>query len=70
MTYFVFGVNIFFLGGGGGGGGGLRNKISCEVHHRLKIMNQSFVTNASPDPLSRAGIAWQMCCDFTFTLSL
>ena len=28
-------------------------------------MHQAFVTAASPKPLSRAGIAWQMCCDFT-----
>ena len=44
----------------GGGGGWLRTKCSCEVHHRLQIMLQSFVSAASPQPLSRTGIsiAW------------
>ena len=48
------------------GWGWLRTKFSCKVHHRLQ---QTIVTTASPKPLSRAGMAWQMCCDFTFTLS-
>ena len=30
MSYFVFGVNIFFVGGGG-----VKTKFSCEVYHRL-----------------------------------
>ena len=29
MSYFVFGVNIFFVGGG------VKTKFSCEVYHRL-----------------------------------
>ena len=45
---FVFGVNMFL--------GWLRTKCSCEVHQRLLIMHQSFVTIASPKPLSRMGI--------------
>ena len=58
MSYFVFGVNqFFFFFWGGGVGGWLKTKFSCEVHHRLSIMHQLFVTTASPKPLSRAGIA-------------
>ena len=39
--------------------------------HGLYIMCQSFVTTASPQPLSRTGIsiAWYMCCVFTVSLS-
>ena len=33
-------------------------------------MYQSFVTIVPPKPLSRVGIAWQICCDFTFTFSI
>ena len=50
-------------------GGWLRTKFSCELHQRLNIMHQSFLTTASPKPLSRAGIAWKMYCGVTFTLS-
>ena len=34
-------------------GGWLKTRCSCEVHHRLQIMLQSFVSAASPQPLSR-----------------
>ena len=56
MLYFVFGVNIFFFFGGGGW---LRTKCSCGVHHRLQIMLQSFVSAASPQPLSRTGLGYR-----------
>ena len=49
VILFVWGQYIFL------GGGWLRTKCSCEVPHRLQIMLQSFVTAASPQPLSRTG---------------
>ena len=46
VIFCVWGQYIFFFFLGGGGW--LRTKCSCEVHHKLQIMLQSFVFAASP----------------------